>query len=486
MAVQPRVPSHSRPPERVNSFVPKMGTTARPRLNLCFSCALTVFVLSVAAFAVWLYAFPAGYAGAVAGLNPRAVTQFQAHFPFRLWTSLSASHWSLGFLVLLLILWAAYALAVVAALRGAAPKPRVVLRTIITAAITMAVFCPPLLTTDGYSYLGYSHLHVLYGLNPYVTTTAPLYTHNDPVTHFLFWQIPTVYGPIWTALTDAIVCLLPHSLWGQIVAIKLVEAAALVAAAGAGRRIADQFRPGWGNLTLLAIGLNPLLLIEGPGSGHNDPLMIALALCSVALILEKRWAGAGLLLGLSIGVKLVTLALLPWLLIECIRRSSGRARLTTSLTLAGSALLPLVIGYAAFWNGPDTLLALQQRSLHGFDPAAQAQTARIGAWLAAHGASAQAIPILTVLYQRRVLFAAYALLSAWLWRNRAQGGWLTAWTVFAPIVMFTGMGDPFPWYIAWFWPFALLRWNKLSLGLSAASFLLALVWESFYTFLRPV
>lgn len=485
MAVQPRAPSDNFPSK--NATIPPLSDTDAPaRLQRWLRGGLTAFVGGFLAFIAWQYAFPDGYAGAIAGLNPRAIGQFESHLPFRFPITLTAAAWSLGFRLILLALWASYALVVLAVLRGASVGPRAALGTSIAVSLALAVFCPPLLTTDCYSYLGYSHLHVLYGLNPYVTTTAPLFARHDPVTRFLFWQVPTVYGPVWTALTDGIVRLWPGSLWGQIIAVKLIEAGALWAAALAGRRVADRFQPGWGNRALLAIGLNPLLLIEGAGNGHNDLLMLALALCAAALLLEKRYAWAGLLLGLSIGVKLITLALLPWLLLECWRRNTGRARWTAALPFLGGVLAPLVLGYAAFWHGPDTLLALQQRSLHGFDAAAQAQTARIGAWLSARGVAQAAIPLLTALTQRGGLVLLYAGLTVWLWRARPVGGWLTAWLLFAPCLMFAGMGDPFPWYIAWFWTPALLRGNRLSLGLSAASFLLALTWESLYAYLRPV
>jgi hypothetical protein len=490
MAVQPRPQPDTQASKTGKSNPLSLSMAEAPAQRQAWlRGGLTAFGLGFIAFTVWQYAFPEGYAGAIAGLNPRAIGQFQEHLPFRFPAPILAATWSLGFRLMLLTLWMSYGLTVLAVWRGAVVKSSRVLGMVIAVSLLVAVVCPPLLTTDSYSYLGYSHLHVLDGLNPYVTTTAPLFAHHDPVTRFLYWQVPTVYGPVWTALTDLIVRGMPGSLWGQIVTVKLVEAGALILTAFAGRRIADHLQPGRGALTLLAIGLNPLLLIEGPGSGHNDLLMMALALGGVALLLQKRPALAGLLLGLSIGIKLITLALLPWLLIECWRRHDRRGRLTAALALAAGALAPAVIGYAAFWHGPETLAALSQRSQYDFDPAAQAQTVRLTAHLVSLGVMHNALPVVTTLIRHSGVLAVYTGLSAWMWRtarNSANGRWLMAWLVFAPCLMFFGMGNPFPWYITWFWPTALLRGDRFSQTVAIGSGLLALAWEALYACLRPL
>ena len=46
--------------------------------------------------------------------------------------------------------------------------------------------------------------------------------------------------------------------------------------------------------------------------------------------------------------------------------------------------------------------------------------------------------------------------------------------------MFFAFGNAFPWYILWFWPVCLVRWNRLHLGLSTACFGLSLIWMAGY------
>jgi len=66
------------------------------------------------------------------------------------------------------------------------------------------------------------------------------------------------------------------------------------------------------------------------------------------------------------------------------------------------------------------------------------------------------------------------------------GAWLTAWAVFCAVLMLTGLGFPFPWYMAWFWPVLLLRPGRAHAATSALVWPLALLWESLYATLTPL
>lgn len=309
-----------------------------------------MLLLGLAGLVVWLYLMPDGWQSRFFGFNPRATLEFKSHLHIPAMRSLSSGVWAWGFRALIVLLWGGYALAVRAGLKGQLPRPRVIVGLMVTASLIFAVFSTPLLTTDCYAYLAYAHMHALHGLNPYVTLPTALDIWRDPITHFLSWNIPTVYGPLWTWTCDAVVFFCPELLWGQVVLVKVIAAGSLWGAALLGSRLAERFEPGRGTLTLLAIGLNPLLLLEGPGSGHNDLLMMALALGAAGLFLRKHYMLAGLALGLSAGIKLITLALLPWMIWECWRSGTGRGRWNGVLSLTAGTLLPLFLGYLPFWT----------------------------------------------------------------------------------------------------------------------------------------
>ncbi len=485
MAVQPQPPLPTTP-----APTPKQDAPGRPvAVSAQSSPALGLGLLltGLPGLIVWQYLVPGGWQSAFFGFNPRALPQFQQHLCLPALPALRPDAWAGGFRVLLLTVWAGYAFLVLGGLKGRLPKTRVVVGAMITVSLTLAVFCPALLTTDVYAYAAYAHLHVQHGLNPYLTSPFALDAYSDPVTHYLAWNIPTVYGPVWTDLSDLIVRLCPGSLWGQVALFKVVAAFALWGAAWVGSALAERFEPGRGRLALLAIGLNPLLLLEGPGNGHNDLLMTALALSAALLFLRKNYALAGLILGLSAGIKLITVALLPWMIWEAWRSQAGRERLSAILGLTAGTLLPLVLGYLPFWHGAATFGALQVRSQTAVDAASLARNLRFGTWLIGHGVPPEVASLLMAVRQNSITLLLYLGLTLWLGRAaRGEARWLTCWALLAAFLMSYGMGMPLPWYMAWFWPVALLRWDRFHRGLSAMCLVVSFLLTYLYTCSRPV
>ena len=413
------------------------------------------------------------------GLDPEGMRQFATHYGLSGLPRMDADHFSLAFRLMLVGLWSGWALALAAGGQAKAIPTRPILTAVVLTALLTAIFSPPLLSHDVYAYDAQGRLFTLYGQNPYFSRPSFLVSVADPAAGFVTWNTPSVYGPVWTGI-EAAITFFVRGVWPQVIVLKLVEGVALIGTALAGRRITAILCPGRENLTLLAIGLNPLLILEGPGSGHNDLLLVCCLLVGAMFYLEKKYIPAALFLGLSVGIKLVTLAVLPWALREY---SRGRPRRQVVIAIAtGSlvALLPLVLGYAPFWHGSATLAAMGQRSLYHAGTAALASDFILRRWLLAHGVGSAAAPICVALFQNRVSLAVYAALSACLWRVRAPGAWLTAWAIFAATLMFFALGLPFPWYIAWFWPVCLLRWNRFHLGLSGICFGLSLGWMSGY------
>jgi len=315
-----------------------------------------------------------------------------------------------------------------------------------------------LLSTDSYAYAATGRLAVLYGQNPYVALPRSFMRHvGDPTQFYLSWDIPTVYGPVWTGLSIALVAALPHGwLWAEVLCLKLIEAAALCLLAWSAGRIAEHYRPGRGRLAALLVGLCPVGLLEGAGNGHNDLLMMACLFTAMALFLQSKHGRAGVWLGLAVGIKLLPLALLPWLILDLTRTlPDTRARRRAIVQLAGGLLLPLAVGYACFWHGGAAWEALRRRAQMG------------------HG---------TLLWAG----AAYVALSAWLWaRKSAPMPWLAAWMVLSGVFMTTGLGIVFPWYLLWLWPAMVLPGERIYRPLFAAVFAFALFWESLYATLLP-
>lgn len=479
---QPAIINSMTPPALARRF--SVESAGPVQAGLALRVGLAGFALALPALILLQYALPEGARARYWGLNPQGMEQFRAHLGLTHLPTLSPDLFSLGFRALLMLLWTAYALALLAEFQGRVLKARPVVLMISLTAIVAAVFAPPLLSTDVYAYAGHGRIFALYGQNPYLCLPIYLLDAHDPVARFLAWNWPTVYGPVWTRIEIAVVALLHGSgLWPQIVGLKMVQGVALVMAALAGRRITQILSPGRENLTLLAIGLNPLLVFEGPGSGHNDLLMVSFLLVGAMFYLEKKYLLASLFLGLSVGVKMLTLAVLPWALMDYGRGKSWPRRIGGAAIALAFLLLPLVICYGRLWAGVHTLGSISQRATLNGSEVTFAQDMAVRAWLLAHGAGTFLTILLSAFFHHRLVVAAYLALTFWLWRRPAPARWLQAWAVLAVPLMLFALGLPFPWYISWFLPVCLLRWDRLHIGLSAACFGLSLVWMSGYAIL---
>ena len=444
-----------------------------------FLLGLSAFGVCLVALSLLFYTLPFHYDSFFFGLNAPGMHQFQRHLGLEGIHSWPFRWFSRAFRTLVVLLWASYALFVLAALRGKTLTARPLTLLIAGAAVAVALFMPPLLSTDSYANVSHGRLFVLYGQNPYVFGPEALAHGSDPVARFLTWDAPTIYGPLWTWMEIGVVALLKHSgVWTQVLAMKLLAAGALVLTALAGRSITARLAPGRENVTLLAIGLNPMLLLEGPGSGHNDLVCFAFLLWGAALFFRRKYLVAALCLGLSVSIKPVTLALLPWALLEYARLEHGRSWRQMLGALAAApllVLLPLVLFFVPFWAGPATLASAQLRMSYGQGAAYVAQAASLHSWFAAHGLGLGLGSLLTSLIQNWMLVLLYAALTVWLWRAPRLGGWLLALAVFSVGVMFLFPKPPFPLYVTWFWPICLLRWDRLHLSLSAACLCLSLL-----------
>ncbi len=365
-----------------------------------------------------------------------------------------------AYTIVLGLAWTGYALAVAAGCFGGRLQTKTLLIVIVTISLLFAVFCPPSLSTDCYSYVAYGRLWTLYGLNPYTNTLGGLPRFGDPSAEFAKWNIPAVYGPVWMWLSFGVVAPL-HSagLWWQVVAMKLLGAGALVVAALAGKAIADRYAPGRGHLALLAIGLNPLFIMEGPGNGHNDLLMATLILLSIASYARQRDVAGGIFLGLAVGIKFVPVAVLPWVILEQSRRLGRRLAWRPALTATGLALAPTVLAYLPLWEGPATLSALSQRTLLFAEKEEWAEELAVREWLWERGVPAGLVEHAAFALRQWPVIVLYLASSIWLWWRSENMQWPAAWVLLALALMMFTLGPWFPWYMLWSWAVALIRWE---------------------------
>ena len=150
----------------------------------------------------------------------------------------------------------------------------------------------------------------MYGANPYLH--GPSAIGLDPVYPFIgakWVSTPTVYGPVFTVLSYT---LASASIAASALAYKAIAALSSLAIVAivwntARLRGVDPVK------AAALVGLNPLVVVYGVGGGHNDMLMLALAVAGIALRSASRPARAGSIV-IGAGVKLTAGLFLPFTL----------------------------------------------------------------------------------------------------------------------------------------------------------------------------
>lgn len=427
--------------------------------RLGFGAGIATIVLGMLLLAALQYFMPPSvhYRGPI---NPGGARLTAQWFFGHALTPLSIDAFIWTFRALVAAVWIGYAVVIVSALRLEKLPTAWVLAVAGVLATALAVVFPPTLTHDLYAYLALGRMSALHGWNPYTHTLLELARLGDDAAVHYPVAAPSVYGPFWTLLSSGLAwALRPLALPAQLIGLKLVEVAALVLAGFSARAIARIWDPAHADLALVAVVLNPLLLLEGPANGHNDVLMAALLLAGIALVLRSSWLGWPVI-GLSVGVKFVTLAIVPWLIYRQVRSM----RLSRAVTHAAAAIAlvvaPLALFFVPYWKGSGTL---------GGIPAVWSAKA------AGHSGAG-----IGVIISGLVFLAA----SYWVWRGREDDRVAPAWTVWALSFALLAMPIVLPWYLSWASALTFTRWDRRQRWLTAGCIVAAIAYTLRYSMLR--
>ncbi|MDQ4099540.1 MAG: hypothetical protein M3121_03460 [Chloroflexota bacterium] len=199
------------------------------------------------------------------------------------------------------------------------------------------------------------------GANPYAYPLV--YFPGNPLYPYNHWvDMTAVYGPIWTALNQAIVAVSGPDPVAAVISFKLFLGASAIAlalfVAWFAGRLTGSRRLG------LAAGVfvvwQPNLILESSGQAHNDAVMLLLATAGMALAVLGGISGlrGGLiLLAASVAIKYVTLPLLGLLALARLAdvRRTGVAGLARAWALDGLAVSAVwIAAFAPYWVGPRT------------------------------------------------------------------------------------------------------------------------------------
>jgi len=354
------------------------------------------------------------------------------------------------FVSVLLALWVVYALAARWLARRGAVSTGMILPVLATSIVlynvALAVAFPPIISSDPFAYAIHGQV-VLRGDNPYAG--GALTAAEPPLSDLTPWRTTGAeYGPVWVQVGAGLAFLSGRS----VVRVKLVYCGFGALCNLGAAWLAYLIARGRGTpppLALLVYGWNPLLLIELAGSGHNDALMVTLALLGIYLAEKNQHIPAWIVLLLSMLVKYVTGLLVALYGVFWLARAAREGRLGREFAaLALSGIGVLGVAYLPFARGVADI-----RELLPLSNLIDGQNANILHALlqnaVAHvpGSSAAAWDIL-----KRVLAGAFAALLcvplARLTRRTATGGDLLRWAGWLTLLYVVAVyGALFPWYL---------------------------------------
>ncbi len=317
-------------------------------------------------------------------------------------------------------------------------------------ATAFAAWCsvPGVNSADPWAYLEFGRIAGVHGMNPYLHAYPEVHDAYSP---YAWFPLPMPYGPV------ALLGLIPAA-WVSTVNVllavyflKLEWLAAYGASVWLLLRILQRTsaEPAYG---LFLFALNPLLLLELIVTGHNDVLVILLALVSL-LFLQRERGGLALWSALLCAlVKLSGILLLVGIAVSLLRKrewkslSTGTAAVAATLLALKLTLLPTA---AAWSNLSNPSSVINFNSLHG--------------WLLF-----ELTPRIQSLYLNRPLsgprlivaglFALFCLWRLTRIRDFATLVTETANMTIALIVLYSGQF--FAWYLTWLLPYAALTNSK--------------------------
>lgn len=187
----------------------------------------------------------------------------------------------------------------------------------------------PAFSYDIFNYMFTAKTVLLYHKNPYEVIPMQ-FISIDPWVSVMRWiHLPSAYTPLWIILS------LPAYFFGFgtflliLWNFKIVAAIFYLLAVKGIYTVLKTVEPENALVGMAVFALNPLIIIESLVNGHNDIVMIAIAIWSmVFFIRKKQYVMSWFLLALSIGMKLMTIFLIP----------SFALRWRRSIALAGMAL----------------------------------------------------------------------------------------------------------------------------------------------------
>ncbi len=201
------------------------------------------------------------------------------------------------------------------------------------------------------------------GINPYIHRLIEF--PNHPIYAYNHWvNMSAVYGPLWTTINAGLMQITGPDPVTATVLYKVVLAVTAIACAIVTYRLTAYLtrQPRLAVAAGVLVAWQPNMLIETSGQAHNDPIMMLLATCGLALVLVGGIGairGGIVLVAASSMIKYVTLPLIGILALVRLttRRSPGGiSGIFRAWVIDGIAIVAVTVAtFMPYWSGPETL-----------------------------------------------------------------------------------------------------------------------------------
>jgi len=328
------------------------------------------------------------------------------------------------------------------------------------------VWLYPITANDLFRYVLRGRVWAIYGESPMLV--PPNYFPNDPYIAFAgeFGDWVSGYGPLWEIVVQAPLRLGATDMVPGSISLKLIVLLSyLICAVLLGWFASPEKGSSLTALTFFA--WNPLILMQGPGNGHNDLIFLTLMVLGIILWERKLWWAATLALILSALAKASALLIIPLFVVVLLRHQpTWPQRILKGLGVVLIGLLTIYLVYSVLGPVSETLRGVTDMltTRRGF---AIASLLRMILREVISWEVAETLPRTTARY---IFICFYAWLLLQLWRPKltlVTAGFLA---YFSQLML----GRTFRiWYPMWLIPFAALHltpatfWRTFLFGLTA-------------------
>ena len=340
------------------------------------------------------------------------------------------------------------------------------------------VWLYPITANDLFRYVLRGRIWAVYGASPMLS--PPNDFPDDPYIAFAgeFGDWASGYGPLWEIVVQVPLRLGATDMVPGAIGLKLVVLLSFLVCAvligwfaapeKGSSSISSACPCSPSSLTALTFfAWNPLILMQGPGNGHNDRVFMALMVSGIILWRHKLWWGAAVALTLAALTKATALLMIPFFAVLLLRdEPTWRQRIVKGLAAALVGLAMAYLIYSVLGPVSETLQSVSAMltTRRGFAIASGLRMV-LREIIPRH--VAETLPCTTGRY---IFLIFYAWLLLQLWRNKLDlvtAGFLA---YFSQLML----GRTFRiWYPTWLVPLAALCltpatfWRTLLFGLTA-------------------